>query len=272
MPIASKLVYFQRRPSPAPPDITGSEPPGPRRRDHQRRRRISSSSSSSHHNRPDIVPGGHQRDGASSKPPLGSAVTVAEAEHAAGAASRATARLHRSASDHGRLPDAVQQARERLLERLNSVDLSGRRQKARPPGALLLWAGQAPRRPADAAGVSASSYSDGILGSLTNCFQPCEPAAASCKVGAGDADERSTATTPSFFFPEPVPAELLQQQEAAAGDVGGAAECSICLERCGGGDRLVRLPCRHVFHSACLQRWLRSRRDCPYCRATVRRS
>jgi hypothetical protein len=43
MPIASKLVYFQRRPAPAPPDDPGPEPPDPRR---PRRRRRSSLSSS----------------------------------------------------------------------------------------------------------------------------------------------------------------------------------------------------------------------------------
>ncbi|XP_066356229.1 protein MHF2 homolog isoform X1 [Miscanthus floridulus] len=51
MPIASKLVYFQRRPSPAPPDDPGPEPPDPWRRpcrDHRRRR----SSLSSHHKLP----------------------------------------------------------------------------------------------------------------------------------------------------------------------------------------------------------------------------
>jgi len=48
MPIASKLVYFQRRPSPAPPDDPGPKPPDPWRRpcrDHRRRL----SSLSSHH-------------------------------------------------------------------------------------------------------------------------------------------------------------------------------------------------------------------------------
>ena len=50
MPIASKLLYFQRRPSPAPPD-PGPEPPDPRRRagrDHSARQRRRSSFSSHH--------------------------------------------------------------------------------------------------------------------------------------------------------------------------------------------------------------------------------
>ncbi|CAD6269650.1 unnamed protein product [Miscanthus lutarioriparius] len=184
-------------------------------------------------------------------------------------------RLLRSISDHGRLPDAVQQARERLLHRLNSVDLSGRRQKTWPSESF--WAGLT--RPADA-GVSTSS--DSILGSLTKCFQPGEPVAAS-KVEEGtvepvvvpvitNADECVLITV----FPKPV-SELQESaacKEAEGGQAAEAsspAECSICLERCGdSGDGLIQLRCRHIFHSACLERWLRSRADCPYCRATVR--
>jgi hypothetical protein len=47
MPIASKLLYFQRRPSPAPPDPP--EPPDPRRRASGPRRRRSSDGISHHH-------------------------------------------------------------------------------------------------------------------------------------------------------------------------------------------------------------------------------
>ncbi|XP_066382742.1 probable E3 ubiquitin-protein ligase RHY1A [Miscanthus floridulus] len=255
MPIASKLVYFQRRPSPAPPDDPGPEPPDPRRqpcRDHRRRR----SSLFSHHKPGQEHIPGHQRDAATK--PLGSVGNIGE--HAAGMSS--STRLHRSISDHGRLPDAVQQARERLLQRLNSVDLSGRRQKTWPSESF--WAGLT--RPADA-GVSTSS--DNILGSLTNCFQPGEPVAAS-KAEEGTVITNTDECMPITVFPKPV-SELQEAEDGEA--VGGAspAECSICLERCGdSGDGLIQLRCRHIFHSACLERWLRSRADCPYCRATVR--
>jgi hypothetical protein len=142
------------------------------------------------------------------------------------------------------------------------------RQKTWP--SETFWAGLT--RPADA-GVSTSS--DGILGSLTNCFQPGEPVAAS-KVEEGTVITNTDECMPITVFPEP-DSEL---QEAAAcketedGEAAGAsspAECSICLERCGGpGDGLIQLRCRHIFHSACLERWLQARADCPYCRATVR--
>ncbi|OEL37690.1 hypothetical protein BAE44_0001291 [Dichanthelium oligosanthes] len=215
MPIASKLIYFQRRPPPAPPD-PGPEPPDPRRR--------------------------ASRDPSSGR------------------------QRHRGSHSYCH----YKPARERLLQRLNSVDLSGRRQKT-CPSSETIWAGLA--RPADFS-------SDCILGTLTNCFQPGESTAASKVEGtaecvSSDADER----TPISLFPEPFPG--LHRSACSGGAEEGddrsseppAAECSICLERCGGtDDGLTQLRCRHVFHSACLERWLRSRGDCPYCRAAVLRS
>ncbi|CAN6334669.1 unnamed protein product [Urochloa humidicola] len=265
MPIASKLVYFQRRPSPAPPD-PGPEPPDPRRRvgrDASARQRRRSSFSS--HHKPGQEPVlGNQRDASKS---LGAAGNITE--HVSAIPS--STRLNRSVSDHGRLPDAVQQARERLLQRLNSVDLSGRRQKTCP--SETIWAGLT--RPADFS-------PDCILGTLTNCFQPGEPIAAS-KVEVGTAESVGTnedELTPSMLFSEPVPEfehSACNGGAAEEGDGRGCeespAECSICLERCGAaGDGLTQLHCRHVFHSACLERWLQSRGDCPYCRAAVLRS
>lgn len=46
-------------------------------------------------------------------------------------------------------------------------------------------------------------------------------------------------------------------------------DCSICLETFTDGDELIRLPCGHKFHSVCLDPWIRSCGDCPYCRRRV---
>ncbi|CAN6227516.1 unnamed protein product [Urochloa humidicola] len=81
--------------------------------------------------------------------------------------------------------------------------------------------------------------------------------------------------TPTTLYPEPVPEGEHSACNGVAGEEGGdrsceeaPAECSICLERCCGTDGgLTQLNCRHVFHSACLERWLWSRGDCAYCRA-----
>ncbi|XP_038888994.1 probable E3 ubiquitin-protein ligase RHY1A [Benincasa hispida] len=46
-------------------------------------------------------------------------------------------------------------------------------------------------------------------------------------------------------------------------------ECSICLESFTDGDVLIHLPCEHKFHHACLDRWIRTCGECPYCRQHV---
>ncbi|CAN6270736.1 unnamed protein product [Urochloa humidicola] len=59
-----------------------------------------------------------------------------------------------------------------------------------------------------------------------------------------------------------------------AGDNGGgvcpADECRVCLSRIRASEASRRLPCRHVFHRDCVDRWLVScKRTCPLCRVYV---
>ncbi|XP_037439610.1 probable E3 ubiquitin-protein ligase RHY1A [Triticum dicoccoides] len=264
MPIASKLLYFQRRPSPAPP-----EPPDPRRRPCRgasasapRRQRSSAvSHHHHHHHKPvqDLVPA-NQRDGAKLMGCAGNKL-----EHIGVACS--SSRLNRSVSDHGRLPDAVQQARERLLQRLNSVDLSGRRENT--SCSETIWAGVV-THPAD---IGVSNLSDSELGSLTSYFQSSVSITTYNEVQETFPEPFSTVDKCMPVTPctEPIPV----LQETACEDVeegentGPSLECSICLERCGEADGLMQLRCKHVFHSACLERWLRSHGDCPCCRGSV---
>ncbi|KAG8049086.1 hypothetical protein GUJ93_ZPchr0009g1399 [Zizania palustris] len=153
-----------------------------------------------------------------------------------------SSRLNRSESDHGRLPDAVQQARERLLQRLNSVDLSGRRQSI--SSSETIRAGAAP-------GVSTTA--DSILRSLTSCF-PTDASIHPYKI--------QESTVESSFC-------ITDKHSPIAHRAEPSVECCICLERCGDADGLIQLRCKHIFHSACLGRWLRSRSSCPYCRTSV---
>ena len=46
-------------------------------------------------------------------------------------------------------------------------------------------------------------------------------------------------------------------------------DCSICLDSYREGDKLTCLPCGHKFHSACLDPWVLTCGDCPYCRSVI---
>ncbi|KAE8793326.1 RING-H2 finger protein ATL2J [Hordeum vulgare] len=265
MPIASKLLYFQRRPSPAPPD-----PPDPRRRPCRgasasgpRRQRSSAVSHHHHHHHhkpgQELVPG-IQRDGAKLVGCAGNKI-----EHIGFTCSSST--LSRSVSDHGRLPDAVQQARERLLQRLNSVDLSGRRENT--SSSETIWAGIV-THPAD---IGASIVADSEVGSLTNYFQSSVSITTYNRVQETFPEPLSAVDKCMPVAPCTQPVPVLQGTACEDVEEGECArtspECSICLERCGEADGLMQLRCKHVFHSACLERWLRSHGDCPYCRGSV---
>uniref|UniRef100_A0A0E0RJ81 RING-type domain-containing protein n=1 Tax=Oryza rufipogon TaxID=4529 RepID=A0A0E0RJ81_ORYRU len=296
MPIASKLVYFQRRrPSPAPPEPE-PEPPDPRRRPC----RAGAGASAARRRKPILlVEAGvamHLAEGVDAVPDSGQMAKAIAAvvgdkgkpfreragqEHVPGSkrdtskgvasagnitgqagSTGSSSRLNRSVSDHGRLPDSVQQARERLLQRLNSVDLSGRRQNT-SLSSETIHGGVAP-------GVSTTA--DSIFSSLTSCFHT-DVSIAPCKLQESTAETFNTADKHTFIAhcSEPAPTQEVASCRVTDDDelAGPSTECSICLERCGDADGLLELRCKHIFHSACLERWLRSRSDCPYCRASV---
>jgi len=48
--------------------------------------------------------------------------------------------------------------------------------------------------------------------------------------------------------------------------------CMICLCDFEDGNECRRLPCRHVFHTGCVDEWLRRCTDCPICKANVDRA
>ncbi|KAL3731409.1 hypothetical protein ACJRO7_028308 [Eucalyptus globulus] len=63
-------------------------------------------------------------------------------------------------------------------------------------------------------------------------------------------------------------------EEGGGVGVGGGGTCSECCMVClcglGEGDRVRRLPCRHVFHKRCFDGWLDQLKfDCPVCRSKL---
>lgn len=49
-------------------------------------------------------------------------------------------------------------------------------------------------------------------------------------------------------------------------------KCMICLGDFAIADECRQLPCRHVFHSSCIDEWLRRCTDCPICKDNVDRA
>mmetsp|Transcript_78487 Transcript_78487/g.188208 ORF Transcript_78487/g.188208 Transcript_78487/m.188208 type:complete len:282 (-) Transcript_78487:121-966(-) len=47
------------------------------------------------------------------------------------------------------------------------------------------------------------------------------------------------------------------------------AECCVCCEHFSADKVIRRTPCKHVFHEACLARWLQVNDSCPVCRVSL---
>ena len=46
-------------------------------------------------------------------------------------------------------------------------------------------------------------------------------------------------------------------------------QCSICLEMINEGETCANLPCDHIFHLSCIERWCTSHNSCPMCRRPI---
>ncbi|PON57440.1 43kDa postsynaptic protein [Parasponia andersonii] len=42
--------------------------------------------------------------------------------------------------------------------------------------------------------------------------------------------------------------------------------CVVCLEELNGRSQLTRMPCSHLFHGECIEKWLQNHHSCPICR------
>jgi len=50
----------------------------------------------------------------------------------------------------------------------------------------------------------------------------------------------------------------------------GSASCSICLEAMAAGQAVRRLPCCHLFHADCIDKWLGVKGVCPVDQRSVK--
>ncbi|XP_020584247.1 E3 ubiquitin-protein ligase AIP2-like isoform X2 [Phalaenopsis equestris] len=203
-----------------------------------------------------------------------------------------------SSSSNGQLPASVLQARARLLERLRGLSILQNRQddaassipwddeywevvvgrnsleSGRPVSSTLRQA-QSPfvgrtrvnslRGPRPAVGSSSTSLHE--LRRFGNLIEFLD-----LRVG------ESHGFPPPQYWIRRSPGlsseaihNLLHEtfQEGEHGDGGMQSDCSVCLESFQEGDGLLRLHCGHRYHTACLEPWLSTCGDCPYCRARI---
>ncbi|KAL6602798.1 hypothetical protein ACP70R_043159 [Stipagrostis hirtigluma subsp. patula] len=86
-----------------------------------------------------------------------------------------------------------------------------------------------------------------------------------CACGLADAAIGSLPT-----FPYEGPAAAAAGAEGEPPPRGSSVMCAVCLEDVRAGEMVRQLPaCRHLFHVACVDVWLRTRRTCPLCRCEL---
>ncbi|MBA0708331.1 hypothetical protein Golax_023465 [Gossypium laxum] len=56
--------------------------------------------------------------------------------------------------------------------------------------------------------------------------------------------------------------EMIERVKVEAGE----EDCMICLEELKVGFEASRMPCSHVFHGDCMEKWLKQSHYCPICR------
>ncbi|KAA0201701.1 hypothetical protein HAZT_HAZT005072 [Hyalella azteca] len=49
----------------------------------------------------------------------------------------------------------------------------------------------------------------------------------------------------------------------------GAEKCTVCLSDYENDENVRRLPCLHLFHTACIDQWLATSKRCPICRVDI---
>ncbi|CAE8591129.1 unnamed protein product [Polarella glacialis] len=84
--------------------------------------------------------------------------------------------------------------------------------------------------------------------------------------GAGISQKALAQWCPSHTFGSNNPSMPSETPSTLTISAGRFENCTICLEDVvGGQDRVRDLPCRHVFHVECIDRWLRTSQKCPMC-------
>ncbi|CAA0807456.1 RING/U-box superfamily protein [Striga hermonthica] len=170
-------------------------------------------------------------------------------------------RLRVSAND--RLPGAVLLARERLLQRLRGVTLSSARRNNRNSSVTSSRPNSNPIRD-DFSLVDSAEWETEISREWLSTF-------ASLPDSAGHPKTKRPPGLTQMALNR-LCIEIFSTAHEKSSELGlprNIVECSICLESFSQGDKLARLPCGHRYHFRCLEPWVRTCGDCPYCRRGI---
>ncbi|KAI3675340.1 hypothetical protein L1987_84929 [Smallanthus sonchifolius] len=155
------------------------------------------------------------------------------------------------ATGNDRLPGSVLLARERLVERLRGVSVSGNRQSS-----------------GSSSTTHQNDYSIPSVLEIRNSSTAemvSEPWQATRRrnhpLGL-DEDELKCLQLEALTFSS----ESCRKNDEIAS---ASMECTICLEGFEDGDKMVCLLCTHRFHSCCLFPWVRVCGACPNCRKPI---
>lgn len=158
---------------------------------------------------------------------------------------------------NGRLPVPVLLAKERLLQRLRGVSVSGSSSGGETE-----------------ASSSGNDFQEVDMGLETSDSREQPPVYNFTELPSG-VPYQSAPQKPNKKLPglsEETLSQLhhgiyLEQQKG----VGSSAshDCSICLENFVQGNELIILGCGHRFHTVCLYPWLQTCGECPNCRSCI---
>ncbi|CAM9213097.1 unnamed protein product [Ectocarpus sp. 13 AM-2016] len=118
--------------------------------------------------------------------------------------------------------------------------------------------GQSPTSAATPSGVSGSANEGGSSSS------------SSSSSNNPDAAELGQPPRPPLPPPPPPPPAYLERdgrQVIRASELN--ASCSVCLFEYYVDEAVTLLPCGHLYHTECIDIWMRDHVDCPYCRADM---
>lgn len=68
--------------------------------------------------------------------------------------------------------------------------------------------------------------------------------------------------------PAPLPSTVVDALVCRAAGLGDG-DCVVCLEPSVPAQPVTELPCAHVFHAACIKKWLSTSGACPVCRLVL---